>query len=137
MFKMINKKSLQISAAFTVGMLAQLENAHAGGAGGGGTTSNDFSSIAENIITSIQSLPGLLTGIAYMMGILFGVLGILKIKDHVENPTNTKLQEGAVRLAAGGGLFALPIIYEAMLNTIGQGSGVAAAELTKVEFAVN
>lgn len=128
MFKSINRKSLQVSAAFVAGMMLSASPAHA----------NNFSTIASNITTSIQQLPGLLTGMAYMFGILLGVLGILKIKDHVENPTQTPLKDGAIRLAAGGGLFALPIVYEAMLNTIGaDNAGIGAATLTKVNFAVN
>lgn len=128
MIKSLKRQTLNISAAFTVGMMVSTEARAAGG--------NDFSQIAENIITSIQSLPGLLTGLAYMFGILLGVLGVLKIKDHVENPSQTPLKDGAIRLAAGGGLFALPIIYDAMLTTIGEGGGVEAAELTQVNFAV-
>lgn len=115
MMNILRKKSLQASAAVFVGLVGGVENAHA---------TNDFSAITENITGSISGLPGLLTGVSYMMGILLGVLGILKIKDHVENPSGAKLQEGAIRLAAGGGLFALPIVYEAMQNTIGSdGSG--------------
>ena len=57
-----------------------------------------------------------------MIGILLGVLGILKIKDHVENPANAPLAHGAIRLAAGGGLLALPIVYEAMQTTVGAGA---------------
>lgn len=133
MFKFLRKRSLKLSAAVTVGVMSGAEDALAvGGAG-----DNDFSDIAENIIDSIASLPGLLTGLSYMLGILLGVLGILKIKDHVENPTQTPLQHGAIRLAAGGGLFALPIVFEAMQETIGDGTTVSAAELTKVEFAVS
>ena len=128
--KFISKKTLQMSAAFTAGYFMTANDAHAGG-------QNTFSNIAENIVLSIQNLPGLLTGVSYMFGILLGVLGILKIKDHVENPQQTALKDGAIRLAAGGGLFALPIVYEAMRETIGQGAGVEAAELTKVNFAVN
>ncbi len=127
------KKSLQVSAAVFVGMVSGVETAFANP---GATGGNDFSAIARNINTSISELPGLLTGVSYMMGILLGVLGILKIKDHVENPGQTPLQHGAIRLAAGGGLFALPIVYEAMLNTIGEGTTVTAAELNKVEFNV-
>lgn len=131
MIKFLKKRSLQVSAAVFVGMVGGVESAHANGG------SNDFSEIARNINTSISELPGLLTGVSYMMGILLGVLGILKIKDHVENPGQTPLQHGAIRLAAGGGLFALPIIYEAMLNTIGDdGTAVSAAELNKVQFNV-
>lgn len=109
MMNILKKKSLQVSAAVFVGMVGGVESASA----------NNFSSITNNITDSISGLPGLLTGVSYMMGILLGVLGILKIKDHVESPGNAKLQEGAIRLAAGGGLFALPIVYEAMQNTIG------------------
>jgi len=43
----------------------------------------------------------------------------LKIKDHVENPSQTPLQHGAIRLLAGGGLLALPVIFAAMEGSIG------------------
>jgi hypothetical protein len=131
MIKFIKRKSLMVSAATSVYFLAGVEDSNA-------TGQADFSTIAENVNTSISSLPGLLTGLAYMFGILLGVLGILKIKDHVENPSQTQLSHGAIRLAAGGALFALPIVYEAMQETIdnGKGSGVAAAELKKVQFNV-
>ncbi|MEM6811371.1 MAG: hypothetical protein AAF549_02780 [Pseudomonadota bacterium] len=128
MFKSLNKKTLQLSAAVLVGVTFGAEDALA----------NNFGNIAENVTTSIADIPGLLTGVAYMLGILLGVLGILKIKDHVENPTQTPLQHGAIRLTAGGGLFALPIVYEAMTETIGaNGANATAAELNAVEFAVN
>jgi hypothetical protein len=130
MIKLVNRKSLQVSAAFSAGLLLSTTQAHAAGG-------NNFSSIASNIITSIASLPGLLSGVAYMFGILLGVLGILKIKDHVENPGQTPLKDGAIRLAAGGGLFALPLVYEAMTNTIGTGGQASAATLNAVTFSVN
>ena len=86
--------SVKMGAAMVAGaMLVSATPAHA----------NTFSTIAENIVTSIEDLPGLLTGVSYMFGILLGVLGILKVKDHVENPSQTPLKEGAIRLAAGGG----------------------------------
>ena len=130
MVKFIKKQSLMLSAASSVYFLAGIEESMASGA--------DFSTIAKNVNTSISSLPGLLTGLAYMFGILLGVLGILKIKDHVENPSQTQLSHGAIRLAAGGALFALPIVYEAMQETIDNGAnaGVQAAALKKVQFNV-
>lgn len=130
MIKFIRKQSLRVSALVIIFATSGAEDALAA------STGKNFSSIAQNITTSISSLPGLLTGVAYMLGILLGVLGILKIKDHVENPTQTPLQHGAIRLTAGGGLFALPIVYEAMSNTVGTGTTVSAAELSKVNFAV-
>lgn len=124
----------KMGAAMTVGMLAAAPSqAHAQDGGG-----NNFSSIAENITNSISDVPGLLTAVSYLMGLLLGVLGVLKIKDHVENPTNVPIKEGAIRLAAGGALFALPILFEAMFETIGaDGTATNAAELNSVQFNVN
>ncbi|MFN3826300.1 MAG: hypothetical protein ACK4NR_01595 [Micavibrio sp.] len=95
---------------------------------------NNFNSIASNIVTSIASLPSLLSALSYMFGILLGTLGIMKIKDHVENPGQTPLKDGAVRLAAGGALLALPMIFEAMFETIGSGAGATTASLSAITF---
>jgi hypothetical protein len=131
MMKSIKRAGLQVSAAIFIGTVSGVESAFAQTTGG---TGNTFSTISRNVSSSISELPGLLTGVSYMMGILLGVLGILKIKDHVENPGNTPLQHGAIRLAAGGGLFALPIVYESMLNTIGaDGQVIDAAAAARVD----
>ena len=128
MIKFIKRQSLKLSAAVIVGTMAGAEDALAG---------QDFSTIAENITGSISSVPGMLTGVSYMLGTLLGVLGILKIKDHVENPSQTPLQHGAIRLTSGGALFGLPIVYEAMTSTIGEnGANATAATLNAVDFAV-
>lgn len=121
-------KILKIQAGVIAGVVIGVQDAKAG---------NDFGDIAENITNSIAMLPGLLTGVAYLFGLLLGVLGILKVKDHVENPTQTPLKDGAIRMAAGGALFALPIVFEAMQYTIGDTTNlVGAAEVNAVEFNV-
>ena len=123
------KTYYKLGAAMTVGMLVA-------SSGEAEAAANNFSKIAQNITTSTASIPGLLAGLAYLFGILLGVLGILKIKDHVENPSQTPLKDGAIRLAAGGALFALPIVYDAMSTTIGTSSGVSGAGLKAVQFTV-
>ena len=123
----MKNKIIATQAAFFAGMIAGSQEAQA----------NNFSDIAANIAASLEMIPGLLTAIAYLFGLLLGVLGVLKIKDHVENPSNTPLKDGAVRMAAGGALFGLPIVYEAMTNTIGQTTSlVGAAPVRPVEFNV-
>lgn len=125
MVKSLNKNILIAQAAFTVTLLQGITDAKA----------NDFSDISQNIITSVENIPGLLTGLAYLMGLLMGVLGVLKVKDHVENPSQTPLKDGAIRMASGGALFALPIVFEAMQNTIGTtGASVGAAPVNPVAF---
>jgi len=127
--KALNAYTLKIQAAVLVGAMSASSDVHAG---------NNFSDIARNITDSIEELPGLITGVSYMMGLLLGTLGIMKLKDHVENPTQTPLKDGAVRLAAGGALFGLPIVFESMLNTIGTTTaGIEPAQLNRVMFNVN
>ncbi|MEC7028703.1 MAG: hypothetical protein VXW91_03440, partial [Pseudomonadota bacterium] len=72
MLRTFKKQSLFMGAAMTAGMMLGATEAKA----------NNFGNIAENIVLSIQDVPGLLTGLAYLFGILIGVLGIMKIKDH-------------------------------------------------------
>ena len=132
MKKFIKDQSLKVSALVVLGMLSGADDAYAGG--------KQFNDIGGNIITGIGDLPGLVTGVAYMLGTLLAVLGILKIKDHVENPGQTPLQQGVIRLAAGGGLFAVPIITESMSNLIDENAAAGGAVTSKVkavEYATN
>ncbi len=81
--------------------------------------------VLSTIIESIEDLPGLISALAYMIGLLMGYIGVSKIKDHVENPDQTPLKEGVIRLIIGGAFFSIPTVYEAMANTIeGDGSGI-------------
>jgi len=80
--------------------------------------------IAGNIVGSVRELPGLVTGIGYMIGLVLAVIGLLKMKDHVENPNNTKLHIPVIYLIIGGAMFALPTIYTAMVELINGGEAV-------------
>lgn len=124
MFNKTKKSYYKLGAAMTAGLMASSGSAHA--------AANNFSSIASNINTSISSLPALISAVAYLFGVLLSVLGIMKIKDHVENPTQTPLKEGAIRLIAGGALFALPILTEAMLESLDEGNAGVAAETSQL-----
>lgn len=131
MFKTTKSFYYKLGAAMTAGMLLGSSGSAKAAAG------NNFSNIATNIANSINSLPGLLSALAYLFGVLLIVLGVMKIKDHVENPSQTPLKDGAVRLAIGGALFAIPILTEAAFNTIGSGAAQSAATLKKVSFSVS
>lgn len=122
----LNRISAMTGAAFVMGTISS-QSANA--------ATNTFNDIANNIVSGIQDLPGFLSAISYMMGMLFAVLGILKIKDHVENPTQTQLKDGAIRLAVGGGLFMIPIITESMQTLLGTGTMTEAAEVKKIATA--
>lgn len=131
----LNRLMAVTGAAFTLGTIA---SSNANATVSATNNSGDFNAIGGSIINGISSLPGLLTGLSYMMGLLFSVLGVLKIKDHVENPTQTQLKEGAIRLAAGGALFLIPVVTTAMQDLISTGQGpITAASVNKVTFSTN
>lgn len=136
MFKAAKKAYYHAGAAITTGLIFAASDASAQTTT---TAGNSFSTIAENVNDSISQIPGLITGLAYLLGLTFGVLGIIKIKDHVENPGNEPLKNGVIRLVVGGFLFALPILFEAMLTTIeGNDSGaITQRGLNAVEFKVD
>jgi hypothetical protein len=80
----------------------------------------NFNNVLANIVDSIEDTPGMITAVAYLIGLISGVSGLLKIKEHVENPDQTPMREGVIRLLTGGALFGLPTIYVAMANMVGE-----------------
>ncbi len=122
----LNKKMTRLGAYTSASLVTGLMSATNADAA-------SFTNISKNITDQIGGLPGFITAISYIMGTLFAVLGILKIKDHVENPSNTPLKEGAIRLAVGGGLFVVPLITEAMQNLVGTtGTGVDVQKMNNI-----
>lgn len=88
---------------------------------------DNVNKVLDSIITSVDGLPGFISALTYLLGLLAGVTGLLKIKDHVESPDQNPLREGVVRLIVGGALFAIPTVYQAMSASIGGGGGVFSA----------
>jgi hypothetical protein len=109
----------RLAAAMTVGvMMAQGSEAFA---------VTDFRNMTAAITNSSSTTPSLINTVSYIGGIGLGVAGIFKLKQHVDNPGQTPMKDGLIRLGAGGGLLALPFMTAAMQNTIsGNGTGTAA-----------
>jgi hypothetical protein len=75
---------------------------------------------------STLTLPGVFTGFSYMMGLIMGFTGIMKLKEHVENPNQVQFMDCVKRFVAGGMFFALPYVIDVVRATIeGDGSEVA------------
>lgn len=78
-----------------------------------------FSAVSDNIVTSASKFPNLISTVAYIGGIGLAVAGVFKLKQHVDNPGQTPMKDGLVRLGVGGGLLALPALTTAMTETVG------------------
>jgi len=81
-----------------------------------------ISDVICNVMESTKTLPGFLTAIGYISGLLLAISALFKLKDHVINPTNTPLSDSMKRFIAGGALFSLPLITEATQNMLTDGS---------------
>ncbi len=99
-------------------------------------TNSSFSTIFERITTSFGGVTGLISMFAYLTGVVFAIAGILKIKDHVEDPSKTDLKAGAMRLIAGGALFALPFIMQTMQSAIGDNVDFKGPQLHEAGFGI-
>lgn len=94
-------------------------NAAAGGGGGsGGGSGNTLGGVISSVVKSSDGVPGLFKGFSYLMGLFFGFWGVMKLKDHVDNPNNPTIWEPLKRFLAGGMFFALPAVMGAAVTSV-------------------
>ncbi|MCK5383928.1 MAG: hypothetical protein KAJ29_00035 [Alphaproteobacteria bacterium] len=72
--------------------------------------------ICNSLLTS-SAMPVFLNSISYLMGLVLGVWGVLKIRDHVIEPSRTAVSEGVMRLLAGGCFFSLPYLITVLQSS--------------------
>ena len=110
------KLNHKLAALATMGMIAgSSTDAHAQAA----TT---FADMARNIILAMSGANNLISTVCWIGGAGLGVAGIFKLKNHVDNPAQTPMKDGLVRLGCGGALLAFPFIMGAMQGSISNGS---------------
>ena len=79
-------------------------------------------SLMENIFSASDGIPGLFAGFSYLCGIVLGIMGILKIREHVESPNQVPIWDPMKRFLAGGAFLSLPFMIEVVQNTITGGN---------------
>lgn len=77
--------------------------------------------IVNNVSESANAIPRFLGLLGYIGGSGLAMAGVLKLKMHVDNPGQTPMKDGIGRLAAGGLLFCLPILTNAIQGSIANG----------------
>jgi len=113
----------RLAAAATLGMMmASPGEAQA-------QTATTFRDMVNNIIAAAGGFNNLISVVCWIGGAGFGVAGIFKLKNHVDNPAQTPMKDGLARLGCGGALLAFPFIQQAMQGSISNGS------LTKINAA--
>lgn len=74
--------------------------------------------IANNIIQQIDDLPGLFGGLSYVFGIVLGIKGILKLKEHNESKGQVKLGIPIAMILASAMFLAFPTFVKTGTGTI-------------------
>ncbi len=92
---------------------------------GGGTINDLF----YNIIYSVQDMPGIVTITAYLLAMVIGLSGVIKLREYVESQgKDAPMRSVVISFLASGSLFALPTILGVISNTIS--GGVVIGDIT-------
>lgn len=106
MWNRIYGKTALLSVLFTV---ALSDSAFAG---------QKMGDVFLNVLQSWGGITNILSTLAYFLGIFLVVHGIFKFKDHVDNPSQTRLSDPMKRMFAGGMFLSLPFMLRAMRGSI-------------------
>ncbi len=74
----------------------------------------------------VNNIPDLIAFICYLAGAAFAGLGVLGLKQHVENPQGVALKVPLAKLGFGGMLLAIPTLTNVMQDTATADAGNAA-----------
>lgn len=83
--------------------------------GAGGATLDGFASTIKN---TFQQLSEVMTAAAYIAGVSFSIIGLLKFKAHKDNPAQIPLSTPIALLAVSAGLLFLPTVFQVSGNAI-------------------
>ena len=112
-------KGLLMAAVVAIG-LPELAVAQGAGAGG------DLNQTAQILTTQVSTVPQFVSALFWVGGAVMMGAGVLKLKEHAENPTQTPVRQGVARLAVGAALLTIPFFAQFAYNTLSAGNGAAA-----------
>ncbi len=74
--------------------------------------------VIKNSYKSLDGIPGIISVIAYIFGLLLAFKSMLDFKNHVDNSSQVPLSEGVKKFLAAGCLFSLPFISKVVVGSI-------------------
>ncbi len=104
----------KLAACATLGMIA--------GSASAADAATTFRDMSNNMIAASGGFNNLISVVCWIGGAGLGVAGIFKLKMHVDNPGQSPMKDGLVRIGCGGALLAFPFIQQAMQGSISNGS---------------
>lgn len=88
---------------------------------GGSVETGTMGWVLNNFTEQISSIDGLLSVICFVVALCFGIAGVVKIRDHLEQPSKVTIREPLMRLLAAAFFVSLPTIVIVIIDsTIGR-----------------
>lgn len=115
MNKMINKDLLKAILYIVGGVLLMTLGTEVWAAQ---QTDTGVAKVAGSVKSNIGAIASLITAIAYVAGMAFGVAAIVKFKAHKDNPTQVPVGLPIVLLFVGGALLFIPNIFKSAATTL-------------------
>ena len=114
MARMTKKQALLFSASMLVMLVGLAVDANA--------TTTGLAKVGSQVGDQVGSLTDVVGAIAFVMGLVFGASGLLKFKQHAENPGQTPLMHAVGRLLVAGALVSLPALIGTSVGTMWTGA---------------
>lgn len=89
-----------------------------GGAGAGCGATNTIGGVLCNLVVHTEDSQAIFPALCYLFGIFIGVWAIAKLYEHVTNPHQVSAWEPIKKAIVAGALFALPIVMEAVYQSL-------------------
>lgn len=85
------------------------------------------------IVEALKDMPVIISGVSYIFGGMLVLGGANKLKMHAENPMQTPMSHGLVRIGVGGLIAGLPPFMGWVNNSLGVGNkGLGFKKLDKI-----
>lgn len=91
----------------------------------------DLRTYNTEVVNRTNNIADVINYVAYIGGAALAALGIVDLKKHVENPSQTPLKNGIAKLGFGGMLLALPALAGVAQGTVDSNSDVQAKQFSQ------
>ena len=82
------------------------------------STASGLGAVASNVQANIEGFATLITSAAYIAGLGFFMMGVLKFKAYKENPQQTPLSQPIMMVVIGAALFYMPSLITTAGTTL-------------------
>ena len=86
--------------------------------------------VMNSVIFNMGFIPALTSSISYITGIGFTIMGLIKMRDYVDNPSQNFMKDALARLLIGAALILLPFAVQVAAGTIGAKAAVTISKPT-------